>query len=39
MRKMGAQGVDRKVTHVSRFQTGRYVRVFAYFWLLVHVSV
>jgi hypothetical protein len=29
----------RKVTHVSRSQTGRYVRVFASFRLLVHVSV
>jgi hypothetical protein len=27
----------RKVTHVSRSQTGRYVRVFASFRLLVHV--
>jgi hypothetical protein len=29
----------RKVTHVSRSQTGRYVRVFASFRLLAHVSV
>jgi hypothetical protein len=29
----------RKVRHVSRSQTGRYVRVFASFRLLVHVSV
>jgi hypothetical protein len=28
----------RKVTHVSRSQTGRYMRVFASFRLLVHVS-
>jgi uncharacterized paraquat-inducible protein A len=28
-----------KVTRVSRSQTGRYVRVFASFRLLVHVSV
>jgi hypothetical protein len=36
--QIGCARGRRKVTYVSRSQTGRYVRVFASFRLLVHVS-